>query len=79
MRATFRTENTPSAAASQQTAPESHFTQHRVCTLAMPTGRHTLSDRRWIVTEHGQRRESAIDDAEFRRILRAEFGITLDP
>jgi N-hydroxyarylamine O-acetyltransferase len=63
----------------QQTAPESHFTQHRVCTLATPAGRITLSDRRWIVTENGQRQERAIDDAEFGRILKADFGITLDP
>jgi N-hydroxyarylamine O-acetyltransferase len=58
-----------------QTAPESHFTQHRVCTLATPGGRLTLSDRRWIVTEHGTRRETEIDDAEFERRLRADFGL----
>jgi N-hydroxyarylamine O-acetyltransferase len=62
----------------QQTSPESHFTQHRVCTLATPGGRITLSDRRWIVTENGQRREVAIDDDEFRRTLEAEFGIRID-
>jgi len=61
----------------QQTAPESHFTQHSVCTLATPTGRLTLSDRRWIVTENGVRRESAIDDAEFERLLQAKFGVNL--
>jgi len=63
----------------QQTSPESHFTQHRMCTLATPTGRITLSDRRWIVTQNGERRESAIDDAEFGRILKTDFGIDLDP
>jgi N-hydroxyarylamine O-acetyltransferase len=61
----------------QQTAPESHFTQHRMCTLATPAGRLTLSDRRWIVTEHGVRRETQIDDAEFERRLRADFGVAL--
>ncbi len=63
----------------QQTSPESHFTQHRVCTLATPTGRITLSDRRWIVTQNGLRRETAIDDATFGRILNTDFGIRLDP
>jgi N-hydroxyarylamine O-acetyltransferase len=63
----------------QQTSPESHFTQHRVCTLATPIGRITLSDRRWIVTQNGLRRETAIDDATFGRILNADFGITLEP
>ncbi len=56
-----------------QTDPESHFVQQRVCSLATPTGRITLSDRRWIVTEDGQRREQAIDEAEFWRLVRAEF------
>jgi N-hydroxyarylamine O-acetyltransferase len=62
---------------SQQTAPESHFTQHRLCTLATPTGRITLSDRRWIVTEHGARHETAIAAAEFERLLQACFGVVL--
>jgi N-hydroxyarylamine O-acetyltransferase len=63
----------------QQTSPESHFTQHRVCTRATPAGRIMLTDRRWIVTENGQRRETAIDDGEFWTILKADFGIVLDP
>jgi len=62
----------------QQTAPESHFTQHRLCTLATPTGRLTLSDNRFIVTEHGHKRETAIDAAEFDRRLKTDFGIDLD-
>jgi N-hydroxyarylamine O-acetyltransferase len=37
-----------------QYAPQSHFTQQRVCSLATPTGRVTLSDRRLIVTENGR-------------------------
>ena len=61
----------------QQTAPESHFTQHRLCTLATPTGRISLSDRRWIVTEHGARHESPIDDAEFERLCQTRFGVVL--
>ena len=62
----------------QQTAPESHFTQHRMCTLATPAGRLTLSDRRYIVTEHGPKRETAIDDETFWRLLKTDFGVELD-
>jgi N-hydroxyarylamine O-acetyltransferase len=62
----------------QQTSPQSHFTQHRVCTLATPAGRITLSDGRWIVTEHGQRRERAIGDDEFWRIVNTDFGMVVD-
>lgn len=57
----------------QQTSLESHFTQHRLVTLATPGGRLTLSDRRWIVTEGGERREQAIDEAEFWRRVRTDF------
>jgi N-hydroxyarylamine O-acetyltransferase len=62
----------------QQSSPESHFTQHRLCTLATPTGRLTLSDQRFIVTENGQKRERAIDAAEFDRRLKTDFGVDLD-
>ncbi len=62
----------------QQTAPESHFVQHRLCSLATPAGRLTLSDRRWIVTEQGERREQAIDDAEFWRRVRTDFRMPLE-
>lgn len=41
----------------QQTSPESHFTQHRICSLATATGRVTLSDLRLITTVHGERQE----------------------
>jgi N-hydroxyarylamine O-acetyltransferase len=63
----------------QATAPESHFVQHRLCTLATPAGWLTLSDRRWIVTEGGQRHETAIDEAEFWRRVQTDFGMPLTP
>jgi N-hydroxyarylamine O-acetyltransferase len=62
----------------QETAPESHFVQHRLCSLASPAGRLTLSDRRWIVTEQGERREQPIDDAEFWRRVRTDFHMPLE-
>src|SRR5579859_2714826 len=61
----------------QQTAPESHFFQHRMATLPTSTGRITIFDGRWIVTEHGQKREQAIDEAEFWRRARTDFGMPL--
>jgi N-hydroxyarylamine O-acetyltransferase len=33
----------------QQTSPDSHFTQNRICSLATPTGRITLSDMAVLV------------------------------
>jgi N-hydroxyarylamine O-acetyltransferase len=61
-----------------QYSPNSHFTQQRVCSLATPTGRITLSDRRFIVTETGQRTEHMLEnEAEFQRLLREKFGIDL--
>lgn len=62
----------------QQTSPDSHFTQKRVCSLALPNGRITLSDRRMITTLHGVRveRELASED-EYRDVLAERFGIIL--
>jgi N-hydroxyarylamine O-acetyltransferase len=60
----------------QQTAPESHFVQNRVCTLATPTGRVTVSGQRLITTTDGQRHERPIaDDAGYVAILHEQFGI----
>jgi len=60
----------------QQTAPESHFTQKRVCSLATPDGRVTLSDMKLIVTKNRERKERRLsDDDEYRSILSKYFGI----
>ena len=62
----------------QQTSPQSHFTQKRICSLATPDGRLTLSDFRLIVTRHGRREEQGIaDQAAYEAVLRDYFGITL--
>jgi len=62
----------------QQTSPESHFTQHRICTLATPTGRVTLSDLRLITMVHGQRQERLLaSEEDYRRALAELFGIGL--
>jgi len=43
-----------------QTAAESHFTQNKMCSLATPDGRITLSDMKLIITENGVRREQIL-------------------
>lgn len=61
----------------QQTSPESHFTQKRICSLALPDSeRITLSDLRLITTTRGRRdeRDLASED-EYRSILAERFGI----
>jgi N-hydroxyarylamine O-acetyltransferase len=61
-----------------QTSPESSFTRKRVCTLATPDGRVTLSDHTLIVTAQGQRTEQALpDEPAFEAALREYFGVDL--
>ena len=61
-----------------QSSPHSHFTQQRVCSLATPQGRLTLSDHRFIVTANGVRQEMDIhDEAEFKALLCQHFHIVL--
>lgn len=59
-----------------QTSPESSFTRKRVCSLATPGGRITLSDLTLIVTERGERTERLLaGEQEHRATLRELFGI----
>jgi N-hydroxyarylamine O-acetyltransferase len=59
-----------------QTSPNSHFTKQRVCSQATPQGRITLSDRRLIITENGQRTEYDLhSEAEFQQHLAEQFDI----
>ncbi len=61
-----------------QTSTESSFTQRRICTLARPDGRVTLSDLRLIETADGQRRERVMrDEEEYKEILAQEFGLDM--
>lgn len=61
-----------------QTSPDSVFTRGRICSLATPTGRVTLADRRLIVTEEGRRTERELTEVETRAALRSRFGIDPD-
>lgn len=64
----------------QQTSPQSHFTQNRVCSLATPEGRVTLSDMLLITTSNGERSERAVaDQREYDRLLAEKFGVVLEP
>jgi N-hydroxyarylamine O-acetyltransferase len=61
-----------------QTSPKSHFTQNRICSRAIPTGRITLSGLKLILTENGNRQESMLESEEdWRRALEHYFGIML--
>jgi N-hydroxyarylamine O-acetyltransferase len=61
-----------------QTSPGSTFTQRRVCSIARPDGRVTLSDMRMIETEGSERRERVLtDEEEYAAVLEREFGIIM--
>jgi len=62
----------------QQTSPESHFTQKRMCSLATPMGRITLSDLLLITTIHGNKEERMVrSEEEYREALAEWFGVVL--
>lgn len=60
----------------QQTSPASHFTRKRICSMATPGGRVTLSDLKLIVTDHGTREERMLSgENDYALALRTHFGI----
>jgi N-hydroxyarylamine O-acetyltransferase len=62
-----------------QTSPDSPFTKRRVCSLATPDGRVSLTADRLIVTRDGERTERPVtDEAERASLLREVFGVNLD-
>ncbi|HEY7984545.1 MAG TPA: arylamine N-acetyltransferase [Ktedonobacterales bacterium] len=61
-----------------QTSPDSSFTRKRVCTLARPAGRDTLSELTLIETRHGARGERVLPSEDaYRAELAARFGIVI--
>lgn len=62
-----------------QTSPDSHFTRARVCSLATPEGRVTLSEMRFITTSTGDERQERElrSREEYDALLREQFGIVL--
>lgn len=62
----------------QQTSPQSHFTQNRICSLATEDGRVTLSGMRLIVTsKEGREERTLASQQEYEDILREHFGIVI--
>jgi N-hydroxyarylamine O-acetyltransferase len=61
-----------------QTSPDSSFTQKRICTLATPDGRITLSEMKLITTSKGEREERSLtSEEEWSSTLYEQFGIRL--
>ena len=61
-----------------QTSPESHFTQKRICSIAKPGGRISLSDMRLIETTGVEKKERILkDEDEYKSVLQKEFGVIL--
>ncbi len=59
-----------------QTSPDSHFTRNRICSLATPDGRLSLSGRRLITTRDGEKQELELaDESEVAEVLRERFGV----
>jgi len=63
----------------QETSPESHFTQKRICTRTTAEGRITLSEMRLITSIFGQEREEQVlcTEEEYAAALREHFGIVI--
>ena len=62
----------------QQTSPDSHFVQQRICTRATPEGRITLSELKLIRTTHGKREERMLaNEDEWHAALVEHFGVRL--
>ena len=61
-----------------QTSPLSHFTQKRICSRLTPNGRISLSDMRFITSEHDERSEQIVaSQEEYAELLREHFGIVM--
>jgi N-hydroxyarylamine O-acetyltransferase len=61
-----------------QTSPESGFTRKRVCSLAVPEGRITLSDLTLIETHGGARTERLLPSEDaYRATLAERFGVII--
>ena len=60
----------------QQYSPESHFTKGKLCSIMTADGRKTLTDKNFILTEVGEKKEMAVNsDVDFYALLDSEFGI----
>jgi N-hydroxyarylamine O-acetyltransferase len=61
-----------------QTSTDSYFTRQRICSMATPEGRVTLSEEKLIETRGGSRHETLLaGDQEWRARLSERFGVIL--
>lgn len=59
-----------------QTSPDSHFTQNRICSMATPDGRISLSDDKLTITRMGRKEDFPVEgEEEFGRALKKWFGM----
>lgn len=61
-----------------QTSPLSHFTRKRVCSIATPQGRITISGNTLIIHDSGVRSERDLTDMEYASALEQYFGMVLN-
>lgn len=64
----------------QQTSEYSHFTQKRICSIINENERMTISNNRFIITNHlsNIKKESPIEnEQQYKQILQDKFGIQL--
>lgn len=54
------------------------FTRKRICSMATPNGRVTVSDMKLIITQNGNRDERMLgDDGEYALVLKQYFGVEI--
>lgn len=64
----------------QQKDPQSYFRKHLLCSQAIPNGRKTLTDEKWVFSQGSEKIEQQIHtEAEFRKLLSHEFHLDLPP
>ncbi|PWT88955.1 MAG: acetyltransferase [Acidobacteria bacterium] len=62
-----------------QTSPKSHFTQNRICSIATPAGRVSLSNLKLITTVGTSREEQILSSqSEYDNVLQKYFGMRLN-
>jgi N-hydroxyarylamine O-acetyltransferase len=60
----------------QQYSPDSHFKKGKLCSIMTESGRKTLTEKTFIVTEKSQKIETPVNsDSDFYKLLEREFGI----
>lgn len=60
----------------QQYSPDSHFKKGKLCSIMTASGRKTLTDKAFVVTENGRKNEAPVNsESEFYALLESEFRI----